>query len=918
MKFAFAQILSKRLEHFIHLLKYEKDSEKEKSLILIEILLSNGITSNLISYLNENRDLEIENEIIEVILNVLNSKNLQYSVYHNNIIEFLDKSIDDEVDNKILHEVFENTDNQFETKNQLIKYFKEETDNDNYSIIQSIIRKNILLVEFGRYLHERIRTKLDIPQYKPVKPKREEKIEKGKIKILKWIHTIVYLVFPALYTVWHFETIAITPIWEQTLFYLIILVFPIVYSIQHIGLMKKIKYWEYMALAGIIFVFPILDFLQAHNWVKITTFKLQSDFFIMDFNFYLIYYASAISLIYIILLYFSYIGLHNQVRYAKVKKTSFLFKDKILPSISIVAPAYAEEENIIESVNSQLNLYYPNYELVVVSDGSPDNTLKVLIEYFALEKVDMVIDEKISTQPIRGIYRNEKNFPKLTVVDKANGGKADALNVGINVSKNEYFCGIDSDSLLEPDALIKLTSMMLNSEKESVAFGGNIFPINSCKVDRGKLEEIQIPKEPVAALQTIEYLRAFMAGRVGWAYINSLLIISGAFGLFKKDRVIEMGGYLTGKSRMKKDTVGEDMELVVRLNKFMLQNKLPYSIHYCYNANCWTEVPEMLKMQQVQTKHWKEKTIYYFTEVLYADGFLSEEKLILWQKRLHAAIHTNERLRILVNQRDRWHRGLIDILTYHKDMMLNPVYKQVGFVSLPYFFIFEMVGPLFEFQGYTMVIFAAFLGLLNTKVALLLFMSSIMMGAVISLSSLMIAEKESNLFTSKEIKKLITYAILENFGPRQIANFWRIKGFFSSMALPKGWGQMIRKTKPILVVAIENDEFRAKLTKALELHEYKVIGCNDGNTALLNIKKENLKLAILDENLSLLNAINICREIEKLPAKRGIPFGILSVNEEYMNESNQLLKDLYATPIIMNDHETTIFNILTFIKTIVK
>jgi len=918
LKLAFAQILANRLDYFLHSLKFDKGKEKRRNFLIVESLISNQITSSLISFLNTNRDKQIEKEIINLLKDILNPDKIIWSSYTKNIVDFLRNNLDKELDKRIYNEIELLIQQTFKENADIIKIIEENINNELNQKVQTVVRKNLLKTELGTYLKPDILDKLNLPVYKPVRPKREEVVEKDKIRLLKSIHILLYLFFPILYTFWHFNIIRDTPFLEQTFFYIIILVFPIIYTIQHLGFIRKMKNWELFALLVILLIIPLLNFLVSINWIKLTTFFVQAQLFVLDFNYYLVFYSLSINLIYIVLLILSYFGLQQQVKYANIKKNTFLFKKKILPSISIIAPAYAEEENIIESVNSQLNLQYPDYELIVVSDGSPDNTLKVLIDYFELERVDIVINEKVSTQPIRGVYKNAKDLPKLTVIDKVNGGKADALNVGINVSKNEYFCGIDSDSLLEADALIKLATMILNSEKESIAFGGNILPINSCKVHKGKLETIEVPKESLAAFQTIEYIRAFMSGRVGWAYINSLLIISGAFGLFKKDRVIEMGGYLTGKSVMKKDTVGEDMELVVRLNRFMLEKKLPYSIHYCFNANCWTEVPELLKIQQIEKKTWKEKSVLSFTKILRTLRLISELRMVNLQENLIGLLHTRERMRILVNQRDRWHRGLIDILNFHKNMIFRPRYKQIGVISLPYFFIFEMIGPLIEFQGYVMVVFAAFLGMLNTKVALLLFISSIMLGIVISLSSLLISEKESNLFSGKEIGKLIYYAFIENFGPRQVANFWRIRGFFSSMELPKGWGQMLRKAKPVIVLGIENEIFRNSVLKELEKLDCKVISCSDGNSTFANIKKENLKGVILDEKLPVMNAISISKEMKNFPAKRDIPIALISNNAEYINIENNLLKQLGIYTVAEGSNEKNIDKIIVFIKQKVK
>ncbi len=498
----------------------------------------------------------------------------------------------------------------------------------------------------------------------------------------------------------------------------------------------------YSLLVFIFLIFPVIYILRHYNIIFTKTFLQQIKIYIIDFNYYLIYYSFAINLIYFVLLILSFSGVSTQIKNWKLKKKEFLFKEKMLPTISIIAPAFNEEATIIESINSLLNLQYPEYELIVVNDGSKDDTLNTLIDYFSLEKQDYIIDYKINTRPIRGVYKN-KSYPKLVVVDKENGGKADSLNTGINISTKEYFCGIDADSLLESDALLKIASLVLDDSKEAVALGGNIFPINGCTVDKGYISKINIPKKPIAKFQMIEYIRAFMAGRIGWAKLNSLLIISGAFGVFKKDRVIEIGGYLTTSGKYNKDTVGEDMELVVRLSRHMREKKLKYRIDYSYNANCWTEVPEEYKS--------------------------------------------------LKSQRNRWHRGLIDILTFHKKMILNPRYGRVGMVSMPYFFIFEMMGPLVEIQGYLMVLLAAIFGLLNIRIALLLFLSTVLQGIFISMASLFIAEKELSYLSLKELLVLVFYSIIENFGFRQIVSFWRFSGYISSLKGNGSWGKIERK-----------------------------------------------------------------------------------------------------------------------------
>ena len=323
--------------------------------------------------------------------------------------------------------------------------------------------------------------------------------------------------------------------------------------------------------------------------------------------------------------------------------------------------------------------------------------------------MDRIYSKPLETKPVKGLYINA-DIPKLIVVDKVNGGKADALNTGINIASKEYICSIDSDSILEDDALLKLVSVVIDEDVETPALGGNVFPVNGCTVDRGVIQEKHVPKSWVGKFQTVEYIRAFMAGRLGWSYINNLLIISGAFGLFRKERGINVGGYLTSSGEFGKDTVGEDMEIVVRISKRMREMKKKYRIRYAFNANCWTEVPEDLQT--------------------------------------------------LKKQRYRWQRGLIELMYFHKKMIFNFRYKSTGLLSMPYYFIFEVMGPIFEVQGYIAIVLAIILGVMYWDIAILLFVSVIMTGTLVSISSLIIAEHSGKMFGARDTMRLFILCFL--------------------------------------------------------------------------------------------------------------------------------------------------------------
>jgi cellulose synthase/poly-beta-1,6-N-acetylglucosamine synthase-like glycosyltransferase len=464
--------------------------------------------------------------------------------------------------------------------------------------------------------------------------------------------------------------------------------------------------------------------------------------FLGFFNSAFAVYAAALNGSYLLLLLFSILGARRQSAFADLLRLSFLFKEQVLPSVSIISPAFNEQASIVESVSSLLNLRYPDFEVIVVNDGSRDQTLQRLIGHFQLERAEVFVHRYLTTEKIRGIYAN-KRYPELLVIDKVNGGKADALNAGINVARKEYFAGIDADSILEPDALLNLAGKFLASEQEVVAGGGNILPVNGCTVRQGDLVEVRIPRRAVARFQTIEYLRAFMAGRIGWAALRSLLIISGAFGLFHRRRVVDVHGYLTRSEHYLKDTVGEDMELVVRLTRSLRENGTPFAIQYAYDANCWTEIPEGLKT--------------------------------------------------LGRQRDRWQRGLLDILTFHSKLIGNPRYGRTGLLGFSYFLLFEVLGPWFEAEGYLVLIASLALGAIGLPLFLLLFTATVLLGLLVSITSLLIAERRRDYFPLRDKLILVLFSLLESFGFRQLLSLMRVRGFLRLLARIGGWGQMERR-----------------------------------------------------------------------------------------------------------------------------
>ncbi|MFV8827486.1 glycosyltransferase family 2 protein [Alkalihalobacterium sp. APHAB7] len=404
--------------------------------------------------------------------------------------------------------------------------------------------------------------------------------------------------------------------------------------------------------------------------------------------------------------------------------------------ISVIVPAYNEEIGIYNSIRSLLSMNYPEYEVIVVNDGSKDKTLQVMIERFQMKKVELVVRSRLKTEEIRAIYQS-KLHDNLLLIDKKNGGKADALNAGMNLSHYPYVCSLDGDSVLERDAFLKVMKPIIDSNQEVIATGGSIRIANGCKIERGELMSVGLSKRPLVIMQVIEYLRAFLMGRVGLSRHNLLLIVSGAFGVFHKESVIKAGGYLT-------NTVGEDMELVVRLHRLIKEEKSNERIVYVPDPVCWTEAPEDLA--------------------------------------------------VLRRQRRRWHQGLFESLWLHKKMLFRPKYGKVGFISLPYFLFVELLGPIVEFLGYLIVILGLVFGVLNIELALLLFTLAFLYGSLLSMSAVLLEEWSLRKYPEvMDVVRLFFYALTEAFWYRPITVFWRLEGFIHILRKKKDWGDMTRK-----------------------------------------------------------------------------------------------------------------------------
>ena len=440
--------------------------------------------------------------------------------------------------------------------------------------------------------------------------------------------------------------------------------------------------------------------------------------------------------LYLFLTALAWRGMGSDVRARRYLALDEVLRSPLTPGVSVLVPAFNEQAVIVESVRALLALHYPRHEVVVVNDGSGDATMAVLRQAFDLAPVRVALRDGIPTATVHGTYVS-RTHPDLLVVDKANGGRSDALNVGVNAARHPYVCVIDADSLLEPDALLKVSKPILDDPDVLAATGGTIRIANGCRVDHGRVVDVRLPKSRLATVQVLEYLRAFLVARVGWSRLNALGIISGAFGLFHRSLVEAVGGYWT-------ETVGEDFELTLRLHRYLRDRGEPYRIAFISDPVCWTEVPEQL-------------------------GTLSR-------------------------QRRRWQRGLWEGIRRHTRMLVNPRYGTVGLIAMPYFLVFEFLSPVFALGGMLVTIVWWFLGGLSTIYFLSFLLASIGLGVALTTSALALEEFSYHRYQRRsEILRLLLYAVLENIGYHQLHDFWRTMGYVDIARGKTGWGAQQRR-----------------------------------------------------------------------------------------------------------------------------
>lgn len=434
-----------------------------------------------------------------------------------------------------------------------------------------------------------------------------------------------------------------------------------------------------------------------------------------------------------VLLILSATALRRDNRTAKYGRVEDMLRSASTPPVSLIIPAYNEAAGIVDSVRSRTILAYPRYELVVVNDGSTDDTLEQLKEAFQLRRVDLPIRPELAHAQIRGIYKSSLAIP-LTVVDKENGGKGDALNAGINASLFPFVLVTDADMIFEEDSLIRIMRPFVQDRGHTVAVGGNIRPLNGCEVSMGRVNESSLPTSITELTQVVEYQRSFLGSRPGWSLMNGLLLVSGAFGAFNKQAVIDAGGF-------PQHHLGEDLDLTMRLHRTQRDAGNEYRIVYAPDAVVWTEVPATAA--------------------------------------------------VLRKQRIRWHRGLRQVAEDHGRMLFNPRYGFIGMVAWPAFFLFEFVAPILEAIGWVIMPITLMRSAIEPVLVVGLLLVALLIAILNSLASLFLDEQYGHFNAPMDSVRLLMTAVMENFGPRQRTVWWRFRSLFWRRRTIE-WGDMER------------------------------------------------------------------------------------------------------------------------------
>ncbi len=460
-------------------------------------------------------------------------------------------------------------------------------------------------------------------------------------------------------------------------------------------------------------------------------------FFLNAANHALFYYYLLSNLGYLVMLLIALWTSAAHLRHLESIRFDWIKRSPLAPPITILVPAHNEQKSICTAVRNLLDLDYPELEVIVVNDGSADSTLQMMRQEFGLRLVRAVYIPQVMSAPVRGLYRSDVDT-RLVVVDKESAGsKADAVNAGLNAATSPYMCVVDADSVLESDALLRIMVPVLADPKRVVSVGGIIRVLNGSELEGGRMRRVRLPRKSIEVIQVVEYLRAFLIGREAWARGNMLMIISGAFGVFRTDLVRAIGGY-------RSCAIGEDFDLVARLHRHLLDKGEDYSIQFVPDPVCWTEVPSDLQS--------------------------------------------------LGRQRARWHKGLLDVLWPNKDMLFRPRYGLIGCLALPYLWLFELLAPVIEIGGIATILLAAYLGALSSAFFLQFILFGYAFATMISIGSVLQEELTYKRYNDwQDVARLVSYCFLEHFPYRQLHMIWRLQGLWQYLRGDMAWRPLKRQ-----------------------------------------------------------------------------------------------------------------------------
>jgi len=450
-------------------------------------------------------------------------------------------------------------------------------------------------------------------------------------------------------------------------------------------------------------------------------------------------YFVALNSSYLALLLLAGLEFAKSLRRLSFAGADDMFRSPLTLPVTVIVPAYNEGAGIVPAVQAMIALRYPRYEVVVVDDGSSDDTFARLREQFDLVEVPRVVPAEVPHRSqVLSVHVARAHPETLTVVRKTNGGKADALNVGINLARHPLICMVDADSVLDPGALLSVAKPFGEDPLRVAACGGAVRIANGCKVVGGRVVDVRMPRQWLVRVQVVEYLRAFLMGRTGWSRLGGLVVISGAFGLFRRDLVVAIGG-------MAYDTIGEDTELVVRLHHYLRERGDDYRVVFAAEPVSWSEAPAGLT--------------------------------------------------VLGRQRRRWHRGIAETLSKHRRMIGNPRYGRIGLIALPHYVLFELLAPFVELAALVLLPLGLWAGAVDLTFAWRFAIVAYVYGLFVSLLSLFLEEVSFHRYRRwSDLLRGVLAAVVENFGYRQLGAVWQVAGAIQAWRGRQAvWGTMHRE-----------------------------------------------------------------------------------------------------------------------------